>query len=101
MSGHRFKHVAAGFGEHVHFKVAKDTAQNKYEGQWPEGYFAGAITISSEYQVNQDEHIFKCPTIRRKVVADAHRPECLEYMNAYFFEYVKKGAITTRLEVHK
>ena len=49
----------------------------------------------------QDEHIFKCPTIRRKVAADAYRPECLEGMKADFFEYVKKGASTTRLEVHK
>ena len=34
MTGHRVKHVVAGFGEHIHFKVAKDTAQNKFDGSW-------------------------------------------------------------------
>ena len=101
MTGHRVKHVVAGFGEHVHFKVAKDTVQNKYEGEWAEGFFARVITRSSEYLVIQDEHIFKCPTIRRKVAADAYKPECVEGMRADFFEYIKKGASTTRLEVHK
>ena len=38
MTGQCVKHVVAGFGEHVHFKVAKDTVQNKYDGEWSEGY---------------------------------------------------------------
>ena len=78
MTGHRVKHKVAGFGEHVHFKVAKYTVQNKFDGEWAEGYFAGVITRSSEYIIIQDQQIFKCPTIRRKVAADAYRPECLE-----------------------
>ena len=36
MTGHRVKHVVAGFGEHIHFKVAKDTVQNKFDGEWAE-----------------------------------------------------------------
>ena len=35
------------------------------------------------------------------MAADAYKPACLEDMKADFFEYVKRGAMTTRLEVHK
>ena len=49
----------------------------------------------------QDQHMFKCPTIRRRVAADAYELACLEYMNADFFEYIKPGAMATSLEVHK
>ena len=49
----------------------------------------------------QDQHIFKCPTIRRRVAADAYTPACLEDMKADFIEYIKRGAVTTRLEVRK
>ena len=49
----------------------------------------------------QDQHIFKCPTIRRGVAADAYKPACLEEMKADFYEYIRRGAMTTRLEVHK
>ena len=51
MTGHRVKHKVAGFGERVHFKVATDTVQDKFDGEWSEGYFVGVITKSSEYLV--------------------------------------------------
>ena len=101
MRGHRVKHVVAGFGEHIHFKVAKDTVQNKFDGEWAEGYFAGVVTRSSEYLVIQDQHILKCPTIRRRVAADAYKPACLEDMKAIFLEHIGRGAMTTILGVHK
>ena len=37
MTGHRVKHVVAGFGEHIHFKVAKYTVPNKCDGEWTDG----------------------------------------------------------------
>lgn len=40
MTGHRVKHVVAGFGENIKLKVAKDTVQNKFDGGWAEGHFA-------------------------------------------------------------
>ena len=56
----------------------KTPCKTNTRGEWADGFFAGVITRSSEYLVIRDDHIFKCPTIRRKVAADAYRPECLE-----------------------
>ena len=77
------KHYVAAFGESVQFREATSTHdQNKLDGEWAEGYLAGVITRSSEYIIIQNQQIFKCPIIRRKVASDAYRPECLEDMRA-------------------
>ena len=44
------------------------------------------------------DRIFKCPTIRRRVSAEAYRGACLTDMNADFYEYTLKGASTSRAE---
>lgn len=50
ISGHRVRHKALGFGEHVHFMAARDDSErNKFDGEWQEGYFVGVISRSGEY----------------------------------------------------
>ena len=97
ITGHKVKHVVAAFGESVQFRVATDPHdQNKYDGEWQDGYFAGVCHRSSECLVIYKDRIFKCPTIRRRVSAEAYRRACLTDMNADFYEYILKGALTSR-----
>ena len=58
MTLHRVKHLVIGFGEQVQFLLAKDNTPNKYEGSWQEGFFAGVISISSEYLVIKGNDVF-------------------------------------------
>ena len=88
MTGHRVKHNVAVSGEHVHFKVATDTVQDKYEGERSKGYFVGVITRSSEYLIMQGGMVYKCPTMRRHPQAEAYSSECLKDMRADHYEYI-------------
>ena len=50
MTNHGVEHLAVGFGEDVQFKTATDKQdQDKYDGEWDEGYFVGIASRSSEY----------------------------------------------------
>ncbi len=99
MTGHRVKHIIAGFGEHIQFMTAKGKIQNMFEGEWSDGYVMGVVSRSSEYLVARGDQLFKCPTIRRKVDADAYDGKCLENITVDFNEYIRKGATTLRTEV--
>ena len=55
----------------------------------------GVITRSSEYMVAQGDRIYKCPTIRRRVAADAYTDRCLDDIKVDFYEYIRKGAVTS------
>lgn len=42
IKGHRVRHKVLGFGEHIHFMLAKDEGhRNKYDQEWMSGFFAG------------------------------------------------------------
>ena len=99
MTGHRVKHKVCGFGEWVQFQVARDPGdRNKFDGEWLEGYFVGVITRSSEYLVVMGDVVYKCPTIRRRMAADAYTAKCLVEVQANFFDYIRRGATTRRVE---
>ena len=72
MTGHRVKHIIAGFCEHVQFMTAKGNVQNTIEGQWSDGYFMGVVSRSSEYLIARGGQLLKCPTIRRMVDGDTY-----------------------------
>ena len=58
MTKHRVKHIVAGFGENVQFKIATDKQdQDKYDGEWDEGYFVGVASRSSECLVVKGDQI--------------------------------------------
>ena len=99
MTTHRVKHMVAGFGERVQFMVAKGVIQNKYDGEWCDGYSMGVVMRSSEYLVAQGDQIYKCPTMRRWIDGDAYTIECLTDIRTDFNEYIRRGATTTRTEV--
>ena len=101
MTLHRVKHLVIGFGEQVQFLLAKDNTPNKYEGDWQDGFFAGVVSISSEYLVIKGNDVSKCPTVRRLTDEDAYTQECIQDMQASFYEYIKKGASTTKVVTYK
>ena len=98
MTSHRVNHIVAGFVERVHFKVATDNVQDKYNGEWGDGYFMRVITRSFDYLVAQGDQIYKCPTIRRRVAADAYTDMCLDGIKVDFYEYSRKGAVASTAE---
>ena len=59
----------------------------------------GVITRSSEYLVAQGDQIYKCPTIRRRVEADAYTDRCLRDVKVDVYEYISRGAVTSKAEV--
>ena len=78
MTLHRVKHLVIGFGEQVQFLLAKDNTPNKYEGDWQDGFFAGVVSISSEYLVIKGNNVCKCPAVRRRASEDADTQECMQ-----------------------
>ena len=101
MTKHRVKHFVIGFGEKVQFLLATDNTPNKYEGEWQEGFFVGVVSRSSEYLVIKGDEVYKCPTVRRLTDEDAYTAECLQEIRANFFEYIKKGATTSKTVTYK
>ena len=102
MAKHWVKHKVVGFGENVQFKNATDKQDlDKYDGEWDEGYFVGVASRSSEYLVVKGDQILKCPTISRKVDEEAWNIKCMEDIKAKYFDYVKKGAKTTRIDTYQ
>ena len=100
MTGHKVKHKVFGFGEYVHFKLATDNSNvDKFDGEWQDGYFAGVVTRSSEYLAIQGDRVFKCPTMRSRSDGERYPVTVLENMRADYFEYVRKGASTRKVEV--
>ena len=58
--------------------------QNKYDGEWMDGYFVGVNHRSSEYMVISGEQVCKGPTIRRRVESEAYTRDRLDNSKAYF-----------------
>ena len=100
-TGHRVKHWAIGFGDRVQFRFATDNVHNKYEGGWPEGIFVGVVGRPSEYLVFKGDEVYKCFTLRRKPEGEAYTPECLTDARADYFEYLTRGASTSKVVTYK
>ena len=100
ITGHKVRHKVFGFGEFVHFKMATDRAAlNKFDGEWQDGCFVGVESRSSEYLVISGEHVFKCPTIRRRAEGDNYRREAVNNIQADYWQYIRKGASTRKVEI--
>ena len=69
-------------------KVATDTVQDKYGGEWSEGCFVGFITRSSGYLIIQGDKVYKCPMVGRRPQAEAYSSECLEVIRADNYDYI-------------
>ena len=85
----------------MQFRLANGNVQNKYEGGWPEGIFVGVVGRSSEYLVIKGDEVYKCLTVRRRAEGEAYTPECLKDARADYFEYVKRGASTSKVVTYK
>ena len=100
MTGHKVRRKVFGFGEFVHFQLARDkSSRNKFDGEWQDGYFAGVVARSSEYLVICNDKVFKCPTVRRRAEGSNYNKKVMEDMRADFFQYIKQGASTLRPDV--
>ena len=59
MTGHRVKHIIAGFGEHLQFMTAKGNIQNKFEGEWSDRNVMGVVSRSLEYLVAACDQVLR------------------------------------------
>ena len=65
------------------------------------GVFVGVVCRSSEYLVAKGDEVYKCRTVRRKAEGEPYTPECLKDAGADYFEYIKRGASTSKVVTYK
>ena len=92
MAKHRVKHTVVASANMCNWRLPR-TSKTKTNtmGEWDEGYVVGVASRSSEYLVVKGNHIFECPTIRRKVDEDTWNVKCMEDIKAIYFGFVKNG----------
>ena len=57
--------------------------------------------MPSECTVILGQEVYTCPTVRRFAGEYAYTQECIQPMQASFYEYIKKGASTTKVVTYK
>ena len=93
---HKCKHAMIGFGESVDFILENDKgAVHKADSRVQHGIFLGYVWRSTEYLVGTRNGIYKCRTVRRRAEDISYDPECVEYLQTSYYDYVMKGAKST------
>ena len=92
---HKCRTLIIGFGESVDYILETDkVAMHKADSRVHQGIVLGYSWRSTECLAGTRDRRYKCRTIKRRAEEDVYDPECTEYLNIFYDDYVMKGAKT-------
>ena len=92
---HKCRSLIIGSGESVDYILETDKgAIHKADSRVHQGIFFDYAWRSIECLIGIREGVYKCRTIRRRAEEDAYDPDCTDYLNIFYDDYVMKGAKT-------
>ena len=96
ITSHKSKHFIIGFGEVVDYVLETDKGnRHKADSRVGQGIFLGYIWRTTEYLIGTKDTVYQCRTVKRRADEVAYDPECVNYINIHYDEFVLKGAKST------
>ena len=80
-----------GFGEVVDLMLETNkNERHKADSAWLKGISLGYIWRSTEYIIGTKDCVYKCRTVRRRAEELSYDPECADYLEITYGDFVLK-----------